>query len=856
MAFFALFLSACDSKDVKEEAAYIELSVETLEFSDAGENKAFNIDANCEWVISIDQTWARVAAGNKTGSGKKNNIAVMVSANESDDSREAVLTVKCPTDPSATKDIAITQLGRASVVTVSKSAIEFEAAPSTVTLTVAANVDWTINKPAADTWYAVEPLSGKADDVSTSVNVTVEQNETTEARNSSFDIEYTDNQTKEEKKVTVTVSQKAIVPSVKLSKDKVEFTLADAATEGITLTVQGAWKAAVSEGDDWLSVDPEEGVSGEVAVTISVEANAGEAARDAQVTFTSMDKASATLTVSQAGLAPKVIFTEETISIAASNGEEVATFSANYAWTASAEDEWLSVTPASGEAGNACTITVTAAKNTGAERIGKVNIICGTDESKTTAVLNVVQDEYDGEDLSENGTSNCYIVNKAGATFKFNATVMGNGKADIERNIIVEKLDPKDCYELWRDNAKPIVTDIKYRNGYISFKTPDPLVPGNVVIAATDEYGVIIWSWHLWVDNYDDKETTYPITYPDGFTPPVPVEFMNRNIGALSEGGSGSEADAIKSFGMMYQWGRKDPFVSSSMTYAPAESDGESQLMYDAEGNQIVTSGAYGSAGVNNVRLDLGTIDEFDLASDVQNSIRYSIEHPDMFMLSWASEPEGWDLKYENGDPVTGVFGGRWCYVPEKDLRNGLYTTYLWGNAYGNVAGEYGTKTIYDPCPVGWRVPDRYAWRFVVKTGTNGNAKDGALNSPDPYTYDENDKDKCKYEDYRWGFYLCTTGDGGEPLMFLPAAGARSYSEARFSNWSNTGVLASYWTNGPYTAGIDGHKYSIRLQIEAGRGNEDPLEHPTADKVGGSIYTLSSMWPSAGMPVRCMKETE
>lgn len=262
-ALLALCLSSCDNKDdVKDEAAKIDLSVERLEFSDAGENKSFNIDANCQWVISIDQSWCRVAAGNKTGSGKKSNIAVSCSANESDDSREAVLTVKCPTDASATKDITIIQLGRASTVTVSKTGLEFDASPSTQTVTVASNVDWTIEKPVADTWYSVEPLSGKADDVSTKVNVAVEQNETSEARTSSFDVKYTDNQTKEEKKVTVTVSQKAIVPSVALSKDKVEFLYADEATDKITLTVQGAWKAVVADDADWLTVDPAEGCLG------------------------------------------------------------------------------------------------------------------------------------------------------------------------------------------------------------------------------------------------------------------------------------------------------------------------------------------------------------------------------------------------------------------------------------------------------------------------------------------------------------------------------------------------------------------------------------------------------------------
>lgn len=853
LASLALCLAACDSKDdTKDEAARIDLSVESLQFSDAGDSKSFNIDANCEWTITIDQSWCRIAAGNKTGSGKKNNIAVMCSANDSDDSREAVLTVKCPSDPKATKDIAIVQLGRASTVTVSKSELSFDAAPSSQTIIVASNADWTIDKPAADTWYTVAPVSGKADDVSTQVNIAVEQNETTEARSSSFDIKYTDNQTKEEKKVTVTVSQKAVVPTVELSKEKVEFLYADEASEQVTLKVQGAWKAAVSNGADWLTVDPAEGNSGEVSVTITVAANAGQATREADVVFTSMEKASATLKVSQSGLAPKVVFTEETISLAASNVSQDVTFSANYAWTASTDDEWLSITPVSGQAGEACVISVTATKNTGAERIGKVNVVCGTDDNKVTSTLNVIQDEYDGEDLSEKGTSNCYIINKAGTTFKFNATVMGNGKADAERNIVVEKLNPAGCQELWRDNAKPIVTDVKYRNGYISFKTPDPLVPGNVVIAANDEYGVIIWSWHLWVDNYDAEKTTYPITYPDGFTPPIPVEFMNRNIGALSDGTSGVEADVIKAFGMMYQWGRKDPFPSSDISYAPAESDGTTKPMYDEKGEQIITSGNYGTAGVNNVRLDLGPLDEFGMRNDLQASIRYSIENPMMFMINWEGLPE--DMSDEDKKIYDGSFGGRWAFVPEKDLRNGIYATYLWGNAYGYAGGEYGTKTVYDPCPLGWRVPDRYAWRFVVKSGASGNAKDNVLNSPDRYIYDENNPDNCKYEDFRKGFYLCTTGEGGEPLMFLPAAGARSYSEARFSNWSNTGVLASYWTNGPYAEGISGHKYSVRLQIEAGLGNEDPLENPTYDKVSGSIYTLSSMWPTAGMPVRCVRE--
>lgn len=850
LALFAMLsfcFTSCKKDDDVKEDAYIEVSVQTLQFSDAGENKTFNIDANCEWAITVDQSWCRAAT--KTGSGKKNNIVVMCSQNDSDQSREAVLTVKCPTDPSASKDISIVQLGRAATVSVSKSELGFDAVASTETISVAANVDWTISKPAADTWYSVEPVSGEANDVSTVVTVTVEQNEALEARSSSFDIQYVDTQTGDNKTVSITVSQKAIVPSVSVSKTEINLLKADAASEQITLTVQGAWTAEVEDGADWITVDPSEGVSGEYTVNIAVEVNAGQATREAVITFSALEQASATVTVSQSGLAPKVILAEETIAVGSGVVSRDVEFSANYAWSASTADEWLSVSPESGEAGETCTITVTTVKNPGDERIGKVSIVCGPEASAVTTELNVIQDAYDGKDLSETGTSNCYIVNKAGAMFKFNATVQGNGKPDLEKNIRVETLDPKGCYEVWRDNAKPIVTDIKYKNGYISFKTPDPLVPGNVVIAAVDEYNTIIWSWHLWVDNYDAEAQTYPITYTAGFVPPTPQEFMSRNIGALSDGTAGTQDDVIKAYGMMYQWGRKDPFLSANTTYVPGTSAAESKQMYDADGQPIATSGPWCDGGTNVVMMDdLVAEPIYGLEDDMQNSIRYSIENPNTFIVSWIKMDES-----SNVD--ASINGSRWIYIPLRDAQNGVGPTYLWGNAYGFNGEEYGTKTIYDPCPLGWRVPDRFAWKFVSKTGaTSGNGKDNTLNLAETYTYDENNANNCKYENYKWGFYLCTGGEEAGPLMFLPAAGARSYSQAQFSNWSNIGVLASYWTNGPYTEGVSGIKYSVRLQLCAGRGNENPEEHQSYDRVSGECYIISSMWTAAGMPVRCIKE--
>lgn len=39
--------------------------------------------------------------------------------------------------------------------------------------------------------------------------------------------------------------------------------------------------------------------------------------------------------------------------------------------------------------------------------------------------------------------------------------------------------------------------------GRIRFRTADPFVEGNAVVAACDAEGAILWSWHLWLTATD-----------------------------------------------------------------------------------------------------------------------------------------------------------------------------------------------------------------------------------------------------------------------------------------------------------------------------------------------------------------
>ena len=44
-----------------------------------------------------------------------------------------------------------------------------------------------------------------------------------------------------------------------------------------------------------------------------------------------------------------------------------------------------------------------------------------------------------------------------------------------------------------------------------------------------------------------------------------------------------------------------------------------------------------------------------------------------------------------------------------------------WGNPYSETSSnESGHKTIYDPCPPGWRVPHSYAWTGLTDAGNDG----------------------------------------------------------------------------------------------------------------------------------------
>ncbi len=245
-------------------------------------------------------------------------------------------------------------------------------------------------------------------------------------------------------------------------------------------------------------------------------------------------------------------------------------------------------------------------------------------------------------DLSTDGTANSYIVSEAGA-YKF-PTVQGNSATSVGAVAAGEVL-----WETFGTDENPVVgelvSEVSYSDGYIAFKASDK--KGNASIAAKDSDGNILWSWHIWMT---DKPKDHVYNNKAGI-------MIDRNLGAIS-----AVPGDVGALGLMYQWGRKDPFMGGSF------------LSYLDLSNQAKAKSTPDSWTTVSASASTGTI-------------AYATSHPTTFITDDDSN-DGWHYIGDetNADP-------------------------LWQSM----------KTIYDPCPPGYRVPDggEYDGIWSIAFGTH-----------------------------------------------------------------------------------------------------------------------------------------
>lgn len=319
-------------------------------------------------------------------------------------------------------------------------------------------------------------------------------------------------------------------------------------------------------------------------------------------------------------------------------------------------------------------------------------------------------------DLSRNGTANCYIVTEAG-NYSMRAHVRGNGASS--EGIVPAEVEPVSAKLIWQ-TSPGMIKDVSVDGSDINFVVKRS--GGSALIGALDVGGNIIWSWHIWM----------PDGEPSGLPGKQGYEVMDMNLGALSK-----TAGSADSYGMLYQWGRKDPFPASAT------------LTGDT---QTVGAPLYNSAG--------GAV-EITAVPAAEAGLDFSIANPTVY-----------------------IAGKDWLAEPADNL---------WGNPLGAVRDEEnnfpnkGTKSVYDPCPPGWRVPPADVFRNFTSSG----GYSWTIDEFDIYDLSGNGvKDEGDWK-YGWVFNL---SEGN--TSYFPAAG-RYYGEYGMLYGSVAGLWGNYWGNCP-----------------------------------------------------------
>ena len=340
--------------------------------------------------------------------------------------------------------------------------------------------------------------------------------------------------------------------------------------------------------------------------------------------------------------------------------------------------------------------------------------------------------------LGTTETANCYVAGAAGRRYKMPVTVMGNGYTTlpddtsfsngISPGLTPSPLSPASAKLMWQTSAD-LITDVIYDNGFVYFtlngKVGGTLEPGNALIAVFGDKnctGDLLWSWHIWVTDADLDGTLQTWTVHSSYASYsnyASPQLMDRNLGALHNTPFGISNDH-KGDGLLYQWGRKDPFVGADDS---AYGSTTWRTTYDDANSVIsrVTTSAFSSAV------------EWGKVAVMQNPDYDATTNPK------AAPSPTLTAKYPMRFVQVG--NGMWVRPNINDL---------WGfPPYAETSNYIGHKTIYDPCPAGYRVMTPYAMSNVLPANKTGGkfADQGYGNIVNGTTASTTDRGYCvKYD--------------------------------------------------------------------------------------------------------------
>ncbi len=300
----------------------------------------------------------------------------------------------------------------------------------------------------------------------------------------------------------------------------------------------------------------------------------------------------------------------------------------------------------------------------GADDINDYNVVRNTDYRMNLTLTGLSTD--DKRVAARTATANSYLVPMAPGSAVYIPVKRANQSTELGRQL-PDLGNGWSSEVIWRDNSSLEIEtdDADKAYGIFKVKVNSDGQSGNALVCIKDGSGNILWSWHIWVTDFDPL--TSGETYND-------YTFMDRNLGAIND----TEGDA-GALGLLYQWGRKDPFAGAS-----AKASGTTTL-------KPLYSGGSGPGTYTSTNTAAPTTSPDNLET--------AVRHPGVFYTSGVA-PKDW-------------------YIGGSDTQNNA----LWGS----------TKTVYDPCPAGWKVAPKAAFSsWDPSTATSTWDTNGRIYAPVP----------------------------------------------------------------------------------------------------------------------------
>ncbi|MFR9502906.1 MAG: hypothetical protein SNH73_00455 [Rikenellaceae bacterium] len=461
----------------------------------------------------------------------------------------------------------------------------------------------------------------------------------------------------------------------------------------------------------------------------------------------SSDEVTATLTLSQ----DSVYFTElgETLTITytGSNIDQIEVTDVPDGWEITVKKSKKTITivgPSTQEDfENSLTASTVTFTSTSVDDLGGADYL-------TVGTTNYLVDLTDQQ-------ANSFIASIPNAIYRFNACSIGEDQGEIV---------PSEISILWQTYPQPLAYT-RFSGDVVEFYVQadeddndedgltDDLIEGNAVIAAYDSSGDIIWSWHVWVSDFSADDS--PVTLNN-------IEVMDRNLGACNN--STLDEDAIlASYGLYYQWGRKDPFVGP--------------YYYNAQGS---TDGTMKNESKSSVYIT------YTESTSKKGTVSYTTENPLTFILGVEDSNYDWIYSNDSSD--------------------------LWS--------ESGSKSIYDPCPKGWRVASHDLYEgLMIPTITTNNL--------DMYAYS-----------YGWPLTDPLTGNSN---LFM-GLGRRGYITGKIQNVNVNETRPAPWV---------GYYWSAASNDTSGKSTALYFSYDN-EEVSGNQIAVSSYHRANGMQIRCQRD--